>query len=353
MRMIALCCALVLAALPGRAQNIVMTTSSAILDHATIADVDFVRSTTPKWLFTIDLRATSPGNSVETLVMEITGDLALANGRSATEVTILRTLPFTLRESLTFTNLDLARPGIKGEYTFSTGKIIELGVRDIALSGTQLPSGTYTLNIVVFRYQDGIRTTPEARGKIVFVLGNPSAVELLFPTDGDNSVGQFPLFQWAYDGQLSRISVYERLAGQAGMEEAAGGVPHLVQEVAGLSFQYPTAGVRTLQPGKSYVWFVDGLLRSAGGTIQMVRSPLRSFTVSDNGSIIQEETLLDRLERALGPRYKSLFDQIRANEYTTPGTLTLNNSPITPAQLERLITVIRQNPDLVRGVHVE
>jgi hypothetical protein len=154
-----------------------------------------------------------------------------------------------------------------------------------------------------------------------------------------------------YDGQLSRISVFERLAGQTSLEEATGGVPHLIQEVAGLSFQYPTAGVRTLRPGRSYVWFVDGLLRSAGGTIQVVRSPLRSFTVA--GSLPGEETLLDRLERALGPRYTPLFDQIRANEYTAPGALTLNNSAITPAQVDRLISRIRQNPDCVKGVRVE
>jgi hypothetical protein len=353
MRIFVLCCAVVLAAVPGPAQSIVMTTASAVLDQATIADVDFVRSTTPKWLFTVDLRVASPGNPVEDLVMEITGDLALANGRSATEVTVLKTLPFTVRESLTLTNLDLARAGIKGEYTFNTSKISELGVKDIALSGTRLPSGTYTLNIVVYKYQNGVPTAEKARGKIVFVLGNPSSVELLFPLDGDNSVGQFPLFQWLYDGQISRISVYERLAGQTSMEEAAGGVPHLVREVSGYSFQYPTAGVRTLQPGRSYVWFVDGLLRSAGGTIQMVRSPLRSFTVSASGGLALEESLLDRLERALGPTYRALFDQIRANEYTASGALTLNNSPITPAQLERLITLIRQNPDLVKGVRVE
>lgn len=353
MRTLALCCAMVLAAVPGPAQNIIMTTSSAVLDQATIADVDFVRSTTPKWLFTIDLRVSPPGNPVADLIMEIDGDLALAGGRTGENITVLTTLPFTVNESLTLTNLDLARPGIKGTYTFDTDALTRLGVRDIALSGTRLPSGTYTLNIVVYKLQDGQRTSVKARGKIVFVLGNPSSVELLFPSDGDAMVGQYPLFQWLYDGQLSRISVFERLPGQASPEEATAGVPHLVQEVAGLSLQYPASGVRTLQPGKTYVWFVDGLLRSAGGTVQTARSSLRSFTVTAGGAPIPTESLLDRLERALGPRYKTLFDQIRANEYEASGVLTLNNTPITPAQLDTLITLIRRNPDLVRGVHVE
>ncbi len=337
----------------GPAQNIIMTTTSAVLDQATIADVDFVRSTTPKWLFTIELLVSPPGNPVADLILEMDGDLALANGRTGENVTVLTTRPFTVNGSLTLTNLDLASPAFKGTYRFNTDALTQLGVKDIALSGTRLPAGTYTLNIVVYKLENGQRTAEKARGKIVFVLGNPSSVELLFPTNGDSMVGQFPLFQWLYDGQLSRLSVFERLPGQASLEEATSGVPHLVQEVTGLSLQYPTSGVRALQPGKTYVWFVDGLLRSAGGTVQTARSTLRSFTVSTGGPDPREETLLDRLEQALGPKYKSLFDQIRANEYHSSGVLRLNNIPITPDRLDTLITLIRQNPDLVRGVHVE
>ncbi len=353
MKPFVLCCAIVLAAVPGSAQNITMTTSSAVLDQATIADVDFIRSTTPKWLFTIDLRVSPPGAPVTNLVIEIDGDFALANGRTAENVIVLTTLPFNIDGSLTLTNLDLARPGIKGNYQFNTDALSRLGVRDIALSGTRLPAGTYTLNIVVYQMQNGQRGAEKARGKVVFVIRNPSSVELLFPSDGDRTAGQFPLFQWLYDGQLSRISVYERLPGQASLEEAIGGVPHIAQEVAGLSFQYPTAGVRSLQPGKTYVWFVDGLLRSAGGTVQAARSSLRSFTVARGGSDTQEETLLDRLEQALGPKYKSLFDQIRANEFGPSGAPTLDTAPLTTEQIDSLITLIRRNPDLVRRVYVQ
>ena len=353
MKPLALCCAIVLSAVPGLAQNIVMTTSAAVLDQATIADVDFLRSTTPKWLFTIDLRVSPPGTPVTDLVLEIRGELALAGGRTEDNVTVLITRPFTVNEARTLTNLDLALPEIRGLYAFNTDALNRLGVKDIALSGTRLPAGTYTLNITVYQLQNGQRGPEKAHGKIVYVLGNPSSVELLFPADGDPAVGQFPLFQWLYDGRHSRISIFERLPGQASLEEAIGGVPHVVQEVTGLSFQYPTAGVRSLQPGKTYVWFVDGLLRSAGGTVQSTRSTLRSFTVARGGSETREETLLDRLEQALGPRYRSLFDQIRANEFSPSGAPTLDNAPLTPAQIDTLITLIRQNPDLIRRVYVE
>jgi hypothetical protein len=353
MRTLALCSVIVLAAGLAPAQNIIMTTSSAVLDQATIADVDFIRSTTPKWLFTINLQVSPPGNPVADLLLEIIGDLALANGRTGEDITTLTTLPLTVNESLTLTNLDLGRPGIKGTYLFNTDRLTQLGVKDIALSGSRLPAGTYTLNVRVYKLENGHRSAEKAFGKIVFVLGNPSSVELLSPADRDQQVGQFPLFQWMYDGPRSRISVFERLPGQASVEEATEGVPHIIQEVAGISFQYPTGGVRALQPGRTYVWYVDGLLRSTGGTTQAVRSTLRSFTVSSSDSRKREESLLERLERALGPNYKSLFDQIRANEFDASGALTLDNTTVTPAQLDALLNQIRQNPDLVKRVHVE
>jgi hypothetical protein len=350
MKAIVLLSAIFLLAFPAQGQKIQMTTSSAVLDQATIGDVDFVRSTTPKWLFTIELHADPAGESIPNVVIDLNGDLSLANGNTQADVVTLTTLPFSVNGSLVLTNLDLARSGIRGEYHFNEDKVEQLGVKDVALSGTRLPAGTYTLRLSV-HLRGGF--TELARGKIVFVLTNPATVELLFPPDGDASVGQFPLFQWLYDGTQSRISVYERLSERSSLEEAASGVPHLVQDVSGTSFQYPTAGARTLQPGKSYVWFVEGLIRSAGGTVQTTRSTLRFFTVTPQGTAAQAESLLDILERALGPKYKTLFDQFRFDEFTTPGSLMLNGSPITAEELNALISLIRQNPDLVQSVQAE
>lgn len=333
-----------------QAQRIQLATSAAVLDQATISDIDFVRSTTPKWLFTIELRVDPPSESVPNIVVDVNGDLSLADGRSQTDVITLTTLPFSVNGSLSLTNLDLARSGIRGDYRFYDSKIDQLGIKGVALSGTRLPAGTYTLRLSVH-----VRGsfTELARGMIVFVLTNPSAVELLFPVDSDPGIGQFPLFQWLYDGAESRISVFEKLPGSSSPEDAVTGVPHLVQDVPGRSFQYPTAGARALQPGTSYVWFVEGLVRSAGGTVQTIRSPLRSFTVTPSGMAAQVESLLDVLERALGPRYKTLLDQLRRDEFSTPGLLMLDGAPITLQSLRTLINQIQQNPDVVQSVRVE
>jgi hypothetical protein len=354
-RSLAVFCTLLLLATRVPAQKIQMTTSAAVLDQVTISDVDFGRSTSPKWLFTIELNADPPDESVKDLVIEITGDLKFASGKAEQDVMILKSLPFELKGRRVFTNIDLSRLGIKGEYTFDNTKIDRLGVKYIALSSTRLPSGIYTLNISVYQNLSGSPGPELAHGKIVFVISNPSTVELLFPPDGDTGVGQYPLFQWIYDGPQSRISVYERLSEQGSLEDAASGVAQLVQEVPGTSFLYPTSGARVLQPGKSYVWFVEGLVQSAGGTVQTIRSQLRSFTVAIPGtsSTAPTESILDILERALGPKYKSIFDQIRSGEYSASGQLTQDGSSITPEQLRSLVNRFQENPDIVRAVRVE
>jgi hypothetical protein len=347
--------ALLLLATPAPAQKIQMTTSSAVLDQVTISDVDFVRSTTPKWLFTIELSVDPPDESVKDLVIAIRSDLSFVSGRAEQDVMIMQSLPFDVKGRRSFTNLDLGRPGIKGQYTFDATKISRLGIKDVALFSTRLPAGTYTLNISVYQNLNGFPSSELAHGKIVFVISNPSTVELLFPTDGDAGIGQYPLFQWIYDGPQSRISVYERLSERGSLEDAASGVPQLVQEVSGTSFLYPTSGARVLQPGKSYVWFVEGLVQSAGGTIQMVRSQLRSFSVAVPGAsaAISAESLLDILERALGQKYKPVFDQLRNGEYSAIGQLTLNGVLITPEQLYPLIKRLQEDPDIVQAVRVE
>jgi hypothetical protein len=183
-------------------------------------------------------------------------------------------------------------------------------------------------------------------------LTNPSSVELLLPRDGDQTVNEFPFFQWLWDGTDSEISIYEKLPGQSSLEEVVSGVPHLSRTVQTKSFQYPASGVRTLVPGKTYVWFVKGLAGVSGGTQAASRSSLRSFTVA-SGDRSAFWGFLEELERALGPRYKSLFDQIRAEGLSPSETMRLNGSQISTAELMELLNQFRADQDLVNSVRLE
>jgi hypothetical protein len=318
------------------------------VDALTINDVDFLNSTTPKWLFTINLTVVPAGQSLD-VTMTITLDAMLATGESFPNAAFIQTNPFTINSTRTITNLDLQEPGFVA--ISETDQVAKQRFEDVALPSGIMPPGIYNFRVEVQPVDSGEPSGDEFR----IVLANPSSVELLVPLNGDVVATQFPLFQWMFDGMRSTISIFEALPGQTSFEETASGVPHLSTEVTANYFQYPTAGVRALQPGRSYVWFVEGRVQRTGGTDLVIKSQLRTFTVATGAgtSTLPEVTLLDELERALGPRYKPLFDKIRADGFTPSGTARLDGQPVSVVDLLQVINKFRENPDNVLSVRVE
>lgn len=341
-----------IAVLPLRAQQpstIDISATAAPVDMLTLQDVDFVNSTTPKWLFTIELRTRGVQGQVATVraIMRLFLDVKLTNGESFPSASRYVTQQFSIVGSRSFTNLDLRDPEIQAEY--SMDETAKRRFEEVALPSGILPAGIYTFRIQV----EDIRAKLTSTATFRFVLSNPSRLDLVFPMDNDRAVGQFPLFQWNFDGQRSRISVFERLSGQSSPEEAASGIPHVSSEVTGNSFLYPSAGVRPLEPGKSYVWFIEGLYGAAGGNARSLRSPIRSFSVSSTGSNAAIQSLLDELEKALGTKHKALFERIRAEALSPTGQIVLNGTPVTTSDLVKLIGQFRDNPAGVLSADIE
>jgi len=331
------------------AQNPVIdiTTATAPVNVLTIQDVDFVHATTPKWLFTINLTSRAGATIAVNATMRIVLDVTMSTGETFPSMFVYETVPFDVRGSRSFTNLDLTGSAITKSYVVDDPAKRRL--EQLALPTGVVPAGVYTFSIAVEtpRYQQ------TARAKFSFVLSNPSRVDLVFPLDKDRGVGEFPLFQWTFDGPQSRISIFEALPNQASLEEATNGVPHVKTEVAGTSFLYPSAGVRPLEPGKTYVWFVEGLVGSTGGPGSSIKSKLRSFTVAAGGTNVALQSLLDDLEKALGPAHKATFDRIREGLLSPTGQLTLDGKSITVNELIELINKFRANPDNVIATDLE
>jgi hypothetical protein len=333
----------------AQSQAIDITASAAPVDMLTLQDVDFINSTSPKWLFTIDLRVRGAvGNgALVRAVMRMFLDVTLSSGESFPSASRYETAQFEIRGSRSFTNLDLRDPEIRHEYSMDA--VAKRRFEEIALPSGILPAGVYTFRIEVV----DTRNVLIGKASFKFVLKNPSRLELVFPLDNDRTVGQFPLFQWNFDGQRARISVFERLPGQSSPEEATSGIPHVSSEVTGNSFLYPSAGVRPLEPGKSYAWFVEGLYGASGGSNRSLRSPIRSFTVNAGGSNPAIQSLLDELEKALGPKHKALFERIRAEALSPTGQIRLNGAPVTTSELIKLIAQLRDNPASVLSADIE
>jgi hypothetical protein len=218
-----------------------------------------------------------------------------------------------------------------------------------------LPAGSYDFTVTVTPLTGG---TPPPPQQFTIVLSNPSAIEAVLPLNGEELTTPFPLFQWRYEGS-ARLSVFEKLESQGSLEEAASGVALLTTVSPTQSFQYPAAGVRPLQPGKTYVWYVEGLALTSGGTNLVHKSPLRWFSVASEGGTgaiglgTGGSSLLDELERALGPKYRPLFDQIRAQGLLPESVFRLNGKVITGAELRGVLERFRSNPDVLTSVELE
>ncbi len=321
---------------PASAQDISIRSVVAPVNTLSYGDIDFVNSSSPKWLFTISIDVVPP--ATVTAVMTMTLDVSLATGEYYQGATELITKSFEINSSRSVTNLDIGRGKPIEDSTFTLDETAKRRIQDIALSSGSMPAGRYDFHVKV-KAEGNVGTD-----NFSIILSNPATVELLAPADKDPFVNEFPLFQWRGDAPRWSVAVYELLPGQTSLEEAISGVPHLPLTTTGAQvFQYPLGGVRPLQPGHVYVWFVQGHVAATGGTEHIFRSELRSFTVVS--ARLTTSDLLDQLEQALGPKYRGLFDQIRAEGLTPSNAVRLNGSPISTTDLLRLLNQLRSNPD--------
>jgi len=327
------------------AQGIQVTSVTAPVTTLGIGDVDFVNSPTPKWLFTIDIN--SGGRSIVAR-MNMKLHAQLASGEDFNPAIELWTKSFPVEGTKTITNLDIGRGKAIQDSIYEKDPAAKEKFEAVALPSGTMPAGVYEFDVVVEELYPGHSTGQTA---FTIALTNPTSIELLFPSDGDQTVSPLPLFQWMFDGLRSHIAVFEKLPGQSSLEEAAAGDTLLSQGVSATVYQYPSGGVRSLQPGRTYVWFVEGIVGSAGGVSQKVRSPLRSFKVEAGPGTLS--SLLDELERALDPKYKPIFDQIRAEGMTPFGAALVNGAAVSGPDLQQLLDYIRNNPGAVLTVGVD
>ena len=332
------------------AQQITVHTVSAPINSLSLTDVDFIHSATPQWLFSVDVAA--PGGRTVSVCARVTLDVTLATGEHWGDALILVTKTFAITGSRTFTNLDIGKGKAIQDSSLVWNQDAKNKFLDVALPSGQMPAGKYTFLVEILDPSTGsvLGTTPPNED-IQFILTNPTSVELLFPNDADTHVSQLPLFQWVFDGTRSKISIYELLPGQSSLEEATQGVPILTQEVPSTSFQYPSGGVRSLQAGHAYVWYVEGEVLALGGKSTLLKSPLRSFTVEAGPSAAS--SLLDEVESSLDPKYKPLFDQIRAEGLTPTGTMRVNGAAIQVNELLEILKYLRMHPDAVQTAGIQ
>ncbi len=308
------------------------------------SQIDFQNLKSSVWLFTINIAY--PGthsvhlkNCQINVILRDGQKIALVDGEG------FGSEPFTVINNKVITNLDFGNEIIIKDFKLSDEgkkKIIEP-----ALASGKFPTGLYSF---VIKVADVDPAGGESDDIVELPLESYSQIELLYPRDGETT-NEFPAFGWLFDGEEVEVTINEKPPGLS-PEAALNKLPITYQNTftgAQNSFQYPSAGVRQLQKGKTYVWKAVGKVKSLGG-YQLVQSSIAEFKVADDSAPMKRSELLEQLERAVGSKWKKVFDKIRAQELDASSTFYLNGKPISNAELQEIIQFLNQNPENVTNV---
>ncbi len=307
----------------GSANLVNLTLTVPQYNQIYVADLDIQHVQSTGVLFSAGLQSLS--SSPQQVKLKLTINVTLANGNAYQDIADATTKPFTLEagQMKVITNLDLSgeNPPLSVESShYNSDQVGEL--KNVALATGKAPAGIYEF-ILQCTDVNGNPVSQTVRGTIV--VTNPSQVELALPLDQESITTLFPHFQWTSNADTVQLSVYEKLPSQMSAEDVVSGVPFLQVTVPNSSspfpgsFNYPPsgAGVRPLQQGKTYYWYV--MIPSSATRGSGIRSDIWSFTIggmdtSMTAGNVNEQATSELKNFLAGTGFESLLSQI--------GTLT-------------------------------
>ncbi len=332
------------------------------LEQLSIGDIDFQHFTSNHLYFTLMLSS----DTNLTVQLKANIDIILADGTAYPSAANLITQPFQLSTKVlptnvpyvrTITNLDLGKNSDIKTQDFTYSDLAKNTLQKFALATGKLPAGTYTFTLTVIDVNN--LTPPIPPQVITLTLSNISRLDLISPGDGSTVPTPFPMFQWIYDGDSVQVSVYAMLPWQHTKEEAASGTAQLVVlsgnpglPVGSKSFQYPTSGTRPLEPGKTYVWTVQGLTNGTGGPGVGISSEIWQFSVaSSSGLTPNQQNFVNQLQLLLGGN-TDILNQLAGGNLQLTGIVTVDGVQVTAADIERILNDLAANPDKVVSIEV-
>ena len=262
-----------------------------------------------------------------------------------------------------FTSRDLAQGGRLEMFSAETidlsrqsgpaQKIVE------AIRATsRVPDGIYNITFTVYHTESD--SEPYQPRSLVFgpqsiqlEIRNPTRVELLSPMDGDRIVTQFPHFQWRSDTRDVVVRVFEMRPGIRSPEEAITGIPHLEKRVTGNNqLTYPSTGAdaRPLEPGKQYIWYLEGVYRTSANREEAIISELHTFTVIDPSQEGRYNILWSELKQLLEDEHPHIVEEIEQGNFEHIEARFLDGAQITTEELQMIINAIRagvNNPEIL------
>lgn len=299
--------------------------------------------------------------------IDIVAETDVASGEVHIFSGVTRPVQLQANQPQYYSNRDLAQGGRLELYEYDIisltgGSPDARRIVDAIRATSRLPDGIYYFTITAFIPRT---TNPpyRPRDEVAHVvrqlrITNPTRVELLSPMDGEQILTPFPLFQWRSDTRAVILNVFEVQPGMQSLEEAITGIPHLQHRISNSNqFFYPQSapGVRALEPGKRYVWFLEGIYGTSANVEEKITSELYAFTVADPQREGTHNFLLMLLEQLLGAEYANIVQELRDRNLQFQDQIFLDGTLITTAELQAVISALRaqQNNASIINVTIE
>ncbi len=326
-----------------KAQNLVnVSVALPQYNQIYVADLDIEHAKSAGLLFTATLQSTA--NVPVSVRLRLTVNLYLAGQPPFAPFLTAQSNPFTMqpKETKIITNVDLSSSNSsisldRSTYNYNQDEFDQ--IKNVALATGKAPAGIYEF---ILECVDANNNNALGTDKGQITVTNPSRVDLVLPIDGGSVTTLYPHFQWSANADTVTLFVYEKLPNQQSPQDVVSGVPYLQQTVGGSSLNYPPSGpgVRLLENGKTYYWFVQIPASATRGN--GVRSDIWSFTIAgldtSGGSSVDNVAATKALVNFLtGTQYQSLLSQVT----TLNGTVLYDGSSLS---MQDLIDVL-QNMD--------
>lgn len=343
---------------PARAQSVDIDLSLPagdvlqVSDFLTFNGLDFSVSETVPGL-SIRLTTDPPGAQLEVYtVVTIDVNVQIDCDRTAGRLVELQSKPFQLRGDRFITAFDLidgAPDQIDLDKT-QEDDLLQECLEDELTTLPYFPVGTYRFGIQLFdaRTRTLLGRTSETL-VVNFTSKEELQIELTDPPDHASVDTEFPTLTWFAGIPEATLYVYELLPHHSSPQEAIESAEaHLEAEVSGMfSYSISLEAPRRLEPGRTYLWYVEGEIESLGGPLTK-RSPIWRFTVADDASAAPPPVL----SQTLGPNEVRAFDRILALLAQTNPAVTLEpfllemivrgETPISIGELEQILRELRR-----------
>ncbi len=333
---------------PLLAQTPVITSQILNPDLKTfmLSDFNFTgKGTGAAEIFQVVLNNPTPTEQVCTLSLTIQAEY---QGPLAFGVTD----PFVLQpmETLRATNRNLFSAA--HQFSLNDYHIEDTGQK---LSNRLLATGRLPADIYYFIFDLKVAQDIVSNTVLRFDITNPRTIDLISPGTPANSgldariYTPYPLFRW--ESNISRfiLKIAERLPDlqeNVGPEEimqqrvifervlqvnsGSGSAMDAAETIPSTLFQYPVAGARPLQSGKTYYWQIIGLVETSGAPMQFP-SEIWTFEIAAGGTAqaltpLQQQIL--NFVRELQPQ--ALAEGGKLQGYVPTESVQKNGVPLSP-----------------------